>query len=84
MMTGKNLQWKSYRQMKRGYLFNKKGELVTKTNSPLFVVNLCRLEIIAYTHSKHGLIHGLIHVFDDVVFQIQTDRELARGIELTT
>ena len=80
MMTGKNLQWKSYRQMKRGYLFNKKGKLVTKTNSPLFVVNLCRLEIIAYTHSKHGL----IHVFDDVVFQIQTDRELARGIELTT
>ena len=80
MMTGKNLQWKSYRQMKRGYLFNKKGELVTKTNFPLFVVNLCRLEIIAYTYSKHRL----IQILDDVVFQIQADGELTRRIELTT
>ena len=80
MMTGKNLQWKSYRQMKRGYLFNKKGKLVTKTNSPLFVVNLCRLEIITYTYSKHRL----IQILDDVVFQIQADGELTRRIELTT
>ena len=62
----------------RGFVHKKKEGVHFDT--PSFPSGLYFLEIIAYTHSKHGL----IHVFDDVVFQIQTDRELARGIELTT
>ena len=38
------------------------------------------LEVITYTYGKHRL----IEIFNDVVFQIQTDGELARRIELTT
>ena len=38
------------------------------------------LEVITYTYSKHRL----IEIFNDVVFQIQTDGELARRIELAS